>query len=302
MLHAMDSSALDTFRAFRNSLYNCLHRRADALFELTDALLTAEAVPSPVHLSLQPSHRRGWGSLYNALSRGRIDPEAIRALLAHHPLAGAEASVYAVDVSVWGRCDAECSPERGFYYHPSRRSARQPIVAGGAYQFIVQLNLARESWTAPMDVERIRPAQDANEVAAEQVKAVVRFLTEEEVERAAPLFVFDASSTIPSRCSRDWRELRVRSSSVCGLVAASWPIRASLVRPLPPARRVATGRRWSAQTQAPGLNPRRSTHARTLATERCECAPGRSCIRRSAHIKGGVAAGLCPSWSARLCW
>ena len=192
MLHAMDSSALNTFRAFRNSLYNCLHRRADALFELTDALLTAEAVPSPVHLSLQPSHRRGWGSLYNALSRGRIDPEAIRALLAHHPLAGAEASVYAVDVSVWDRCDAECSPERGFYYHPSRHSAGQPIVAGWAYQFIAQLNFARESWTAPMDVERIRPAQDANEVAAEQVKALLRLLAEEKVQRATPLFVFDA--------------------------------------------------------------------------------------------------------------
>ena len=115
MLRAMDSSALDTFRAFRTSLYNCLHRRADALFELTDALLTAEAVPSPVHLSLQPSHRRGWGSLYNALSRGRIDAQALRRLLAHHPLAGSETPVYAVDVSVWDRCDAECSPERGFY-------------------------------------------------------------------------------------------------------------------------------------------------------------------------------------------
>lgn len=67
----MDSSALDTFRNFRSSLYNCLYRRVDALFELTDAILTAGAVPSPVHLSLQLSHRRGWwGSLY-ALSRGR---------------------------------------------------------------------------------------------------------------------------------------------------------------------------------------------------------------------------------------
>src|SRR5215208_6203520 len=96
MLRAMDSSALDTFRAFRNSLYNCLHCRADALFELTDALLTAEPVPSPVHLSLQPSHRRGWGSLYNALSHGRIDAQALRRLLAHHPLAGSETPVYAV--------------------------------------------------------------------------------------------------------------------------------------------------------------------------------------------------------------
>jgi hypothetical protein len=87
MLRAMDSSALDTFR---NSLYNCLHRRADALFELTDALLAAEQVPSLVHLSLQPSHRRGWGSLYNALSHVRIYAQALRRLLTHHPLAGSE--------------------------------------------------------------------------------------------------------------------------------------------------------------------------------------------------------------------
>jgi hypothetical protein len=53
MLRAMDCSAFDTFRAFRSSLYDCLYRRADALFELTDAILTAEQeVPSPVHLSL----------------------------------------------------------------------------------------------------------------------------------------------------------------------------------------------------------------------------------------------------------
>jgi DDE superfamily endonuclease len=46
MLRAIDSSTLDTFRSFRSSLYNCLHRRADAVFELTDAILRAEPVPS----------------------------------------------------------------------------------------------------------------------------------------------------------------------------------------------------------------------------------------------------------------
>ena len=69
----MNSSAqtLDTLRAFRNSLYRCFDRRADALFELTDALLTAASFPSPPHLSLAAVHRRGWGSLYAALSMGR---------------------------------------------------------------------------------------------------------------------------------------------------------------------------------------------------------------------------------------
>ncbi len=190
-MFAMDSSALDDLRAFRGSLYDCLRRRGDALFELTDAILTAGVVPSPVHLSLQPSHRRGWGSLYGALRWGRLGAEALRALLAVHPLANVgDPPVYAVDVSVWPRSDAESSPERGFYYHPSRHSAGQPIVAGWAYQWIAQIGFARESWTAPVDVERVRPTEGANEVAAEQVKAFLRRSPEE--ERDTPLFVFDA--------------------------------------------------------------------------------------------------------------
>src|SRR5215211_4756098 len=47
---------------------------------------------------LQAPHRRGLGSLYAALDRGRIDDEAPRKLLARYPLASAEGepSVYAV--------------------------------------------------------------------------------------------------------------------------------------------------------------------------------------------------------------
>jgi DDE superfamily endonuclease len=180
----------DYLQAFRYSLYDCIHRRSDALFELADAILAAyDAVPSPVHLSLQAPHRRGWGSLYAALDRGRIDYEALRKLLARLPLAGSHTPVYAVDVSVWPRCDAETSPQRGYYYHPSRHSAGQPIVAGWAYQFVARLNFVRQSWTAPVDVVRVRPAQDANVVGAEQVGALLGRLEEGE---AVPLFVFDA--------------------------------------------------------------------------------------------------------------
>src|SRR3712207_2176560 len=106
----------DALRAFRRSFYECLHRRGDALFELADAILAADgaAAPSPAHLSLQASHRRGWGSLYAALDRGRIDDEALRKLLTRHPLAGPEGEtpVYAADASVWARCDAETSPQQ----------------------------------------------------------------------------------------------------------------------------------------------------------------------------------------------
>jgi hypothetical protein len=43
----------DALQTFRRSFYECLQRRKDALFELADAILSADAAaPSPVHLSL----------------------------------------------------------------------------------------------------------------------------------------------------------------------------------------------------------------------------------------------------------
>ncbi len=188
----MDSLAqpLDALRHFRNSLYRCFGRRADALFELTDALLTAGSVPSPPHLSLVPAHRRGWGSLYAALSCGRIDEGSLRELLArHHPVGdGNRPSVYAVDISVWSRCDAEASPGRGYYYHPSRHSAGQPIVAGWAYQLVARLSFERDSWVTPSDARRVRPEEDANDVAVEQVREL---LDRSPRRDGSPLFVFD---------------------------------------------------------------------------------------------------------------
>src|SRR5215216_6492644 len=67
-----------------------------------------------------------------------------------------------------------------YYYHPSRHSAGQPIVAGWAYQFVAQLGFVRESWTAPVDVQRVLPAQDANEVATQQIEALLGRLEEGE--------------------------------------------------------------------------------------------------------------------------
>ncbi len=179
-------------REFRERLHGCFELRADALFELTEAIVSTGAVPSsPVHLSLQPVHRRGWGSLYAALSRGRIDTEALRELLATLG-PGSGTPVYAVDVSPWPRCDAEASPGRGYLYHPSRHSAGQPIVAGWAYQLVARLGFERDSWVAPVDARRVEPEEDANRVAAEQVRALVARLQPIPRRGAAPLFVFDA--------------------------------------------------------------------------------------------------------------
>jgi DDE superfamily endonuclease len=172
---------------FRGELYRCLGRRRNALFELVDALLAAEAMPSLPHLSLVPTHRRGWGSVYAALAAGEVDAERLAELLVAHW--GAGAPVFAVDASTWARCDAECSPGRGFYYSPSRHSAGQPIVAGWCYSWIARLRFARDSWTAPVDARRVPPGEDLGQATAAQIRAVTGRL---DIGEAAPLFVFDA--------------------------------------------------------------------------------------------------------------
>jgi hypothetical protein len=74
--------AYEALRDFRERLYGCPASRADALFELTDAILCADhAVTSPVQLSLVPAFRRGHGALYAGPADGRIDEEKLAVLL-----------------------------------------------------------------------------------------------------------------------------------------------------------------------------------------------------------------------------
>jgi len=178
----------DDVRAVRADLYACFGRRRDALYDLVDAIASAGPRPSAAHLSLAPMHQRGWGSLYAALRHGGLDVAALRALMLCHPLEGGQ-PVYAVDVSVWPRCDATTSPERGFYYHPSRHLDGTPVVKGWAYQWIAQLGFARASWTAPIDVQRVPLAQTPTVAAIAQVKALLDQLPP---SATVPLFVFDA--------------------------------------------------------------------------------------------------------------
>ena len=77
---AMAEAAL---RDFRRAIYRGLRGWADALFELSDALLEAGSpVGSVPALSLEPVFRRGHGSLYKALARGRVDDARLRSALA----------------------------------------------------------------------------------------------------------------------------------------------------------------------------------------------------------------------------
>jgi hypothetical protein len=127
------------------------------------------------------------GHRLRRLGRGRIEVDWLRDLLASS-LPPAGPLVFAVDVTTWPRCDAECSPERGYDDHPSRHSAGQPIIAGWAFPWIAQLGFERDAWTAPVDARRLHPLEDTDQTAAAQIRALLGRL---DASGRVPLFVFD---------------------------------------------------------------------------------------------------------------
>jgi hypothetical protein len=177
---------------FRRGWYGCLRRWADVLFELTDAVLCSEGpVRSLPRLSLEPVMGRGHGSGYAALAGGQVGEQKLAGLLARSGPASWPL-VFAVDATTWPRAAAETSPGRGLYYHPSRQTRGQPVVAGWCWQLAARLNFDRDSWTWPMSWLRIDPGQDAATATIDQVRAVASRL---EGPGPVPWFVFDAGSS-----------------------------------------------------------------------------------------------------------
>jgi DDE superfamily endonuclease len=187
----MNMPEMEALRAFRYQVYTVFGCRRDALFETLDAVLSAPALETPAHLSLAPHCQRGWGSLYAALNAGTMDLTRLEWLVASHPLEP-QTHWFAVDASVWPRCDAETSPARGYYHHPYRHSHGQPIVAGWNYSWLAQVPRRCSSWTAPLRVRRIIPGENPNLVAAEQIHSWLGQAGSLASGASLPIFTFDA--------------------------------------------------------------------------------------------------------------
>src|SRR4051794_41316284 len=158
------AAAADRLRAFRGELYGCLGRRADELFELTDALLCTEGpVCSLVGLCLAPEHRRGHGALYDAINVGQVDVERLREVLACLPLSRMFGGriVLAVDATSWLRPDAETSPERLFCHVYGRTRGSDPFLPGWPYQLVAAFGSGPTSWAALLGARPPPPAGGA---------------------------------------------------------------------------------------------------------------------------------------------
>jgi hypothetical protein len=180
MMSVLDSVAhvdpLSVLSGFRQDFYACLDARGDELFELVDALLCTDGpVKTLVDLSLAPEHRRGHGALYGAVNLGIINLRRLRSALAALPLPRAADGriMLAVDISNWLRPDAPTSADRLFCHTYARGKGAAQMIPGWPCSFVAALEPGRTSWTALLDMVRLRPCDDETTITATQIREVV---------------------------------------------------------------------------------------------------------------------------------
>jgi hypothetical protein len=173
---AGDGAALGLLAEFRRELYWSLTRRADALFELADAVLCGPGrVTDLARLSLAPEFSRGHGALYDALNAGHVGFARLRRALAGLVLPGwPDGRIrLAVDVCNWLRPDAAASPGRLFCHVRGRGKNAAQVIPGWPYSVVAALGPGRSSWTLPLDAVRLGPGDVDLEVTAAQLREVV---------------------------------------------------------------------------------------------------------------------------------
>jgi hypothetical protein len=276
-------ASLGDLAGFRQAFYDCLTLRADALFELTEAVLCADGpVTTLVGLSLTAEHRRGHGALYDGLHSGRIQINRLRRSLASLPVPrDAEGRIMlAVDVSAWLRTDAATSPDRLFCHVYGRGKGQAQMIPGWPYSFVAALEPGRTSWTALLDAVRLGPCDDATEVTATQVREVVARLQQAGHHKpgdADILVVFDAGYDV-TRLAHLLADLPVE---LLGRVRSTgrFTTRRRNVNPAGPGVPPGTGKSSSWTARKPNPSPRSLPPATPAATAPPKRARGVDCTR-----------------------
>ncbi len=171
---------LNTLNEFRHAVYGCFKRACDALFNTVDALSSETAAHSFPQLSLSPLFERRWPSLYEAFEDGKIDAEQLRQVFVQFaPLPSPGQDVFlGVDSSNLYRRQAETAPDRTLVPLPNMPEGAHVVCPAWVISSVVLLPTEAGQGTFVLDSQRVASAEQATQIGAEQVRAVVELLVQ----------------------------------------------------------------------------------------------------------------------------
>jgi hypothetical protein len=145
-------------------------KRADAIFDLIDALTVAGHVDSPVALSEESPFRRKFSFIYDTLRQGEFDFDLLLQVLHEYQPANSEelagCEVYAMDCTPNERPEAETLEDRGSL----KAQKDEPVRYGHKYSWLGRLVHWGTSWVAPVDIRRVDSSLSDSQVGALQVE------------------------------------------------------------------------------------------------------------------------------------
>jgi hypothetical protein len=157
---------------FRQAIYHHgILARRDALFDLLDAMVYEGPVSSFAMLSQSKQFQRKWPSLYAAVEDGEIDRKWLRTFLAQQvPQTGV--CIFPLDGSPWPRPRSRVLDDRQYVYQASSDVNGGTVTVGYPYSLLEWCAEPHSSWSLSVDARRIPSTQTAQEVGAEQIRAL----------------------------------------------------------------------------------------------------------------------------------
>ena len=155
---------------FRNAVYQSVLKRADAFFNLLDALTVAGHVNSPVALSEEAPYERKFSSIFDTLLQAEFDFDQLLSVLYEYQPIDAEHiagfEIYGHDTTPNERPKAETLEDRGSL----KTQKDDPVRYGHKYSWLVRLLNWGTSWVAPVDVQRVATSVTDSQVGSTQVQ------------------------------------------------------------------------------------------------------------------------------------
>lgn len=170
-----------TLSSYREGLYKSFACRRDALFEVTDALLSYPVAHSFVELSEAGCMQRRWPSLYQAMDDGRVDAAELVDLWTEHLPRNEERLVLGVDTVPLHRPLAHTYPDRTFVHAPNLPPSARPVRPGWEYSTLGALPVKISSKVYWLDVERVESSERGIDVGVRQLQRVLPLLDERPV-------------------------------------------------------------------------------------------------------------------------
>jgi len=163
---------------FRAATYATFQYRADAVFELVDALASNTYARSPAELSLSRFFRRQYASLYDGLDAWRYDVVGLDEVLLEvlSPRVAGSFRLWAVDETPRPRRFARTVADRGYVHYPNPVAGNKPITIGHNYAALTYVDREGPStWAPPFALERTPMAWTGVDLALEQTMRLVRY-------------------------------------------------------------------------------------------------------------------------------